>query len=115
MKSSYKYLKYVPRPINLEPNTYRLDNDEAFCTPDGRIPLLMVTQYGVFPSKDIYKGRKDYSQLVGLENQTVGFIRRAYLSNRECSGIIELVIDATTIEQIRNKVLKIDFSLWNEK
>jgi len=114
MRYRYKYLNYVPRPINLESNTYKLVNDEEFCSPDGRIPLLMVTQYGIFPSKDIYRGRKVYSKLEGLENQTVGFVRRGYLSNREYDGIIELFIDTITLEKVRKNVLKIDFELLNE-
>jgi hypothetical protein len=110
----YKYLNYVPAPVNLKSNIYDLVNDEAFCRPDGRIPLLIVTQFGIFPSKGSYKGKRDYSQLKGLEYQTVGFIRRAYLSDREYDGIIEMLLDLKTIERIRKKVLKIDFSLWSK-
>jgi len=114
MRSRYKYLNYVPKPINLEPSTYKLVNDEAFCTPDGRIPLLMVTQFGIFPSKGTYKEGKDYSKLEGLENQIVGFIRRGYLSNREYYGIIEILINSNIMEKIINNDITIDFKLWNK-
>lgn len=114
MRKKYKYLNYVPAPVNLKSNIYDLVNDEAFCRPDGRIPLLIVTQFGIFPSKGTYKGKKDYSQLRGLKNQTVGLIRRGYLSNREYDGIIELLLDSKSLKKIRNKVLIIDFALWNK-
>jgi len=114
MRRRYKYLNYVPKPINLEPSTYKLVTDEAFRTPDGRIPLLMVTQFGIFPSKGTYKGRKGYRQLEGLENQIVGFIRRGYLSNREYYGIIEILINSNIMEKIINNDITIDFKLWNK-
>lgn len=110
----YKYLNYVPAPVNLEPIMYDLVNDEDFCTPDGRIPILMVIQYGIFPNGN-YEGKKDYSQLEGLENQNVGFIRRAYLSNREYDGIIECLLDKKTLKQFRNKLIPLDWNLWNKK
>ena len=86
MSKKYKYLNYVPRPINLKSNNYDLVDDDEFCCVDDRIPLLIVTQFGIFPSV-AYKGKRDYSQLKGLEYQTVGFIRRVYLSSREYEGI----------------------------
>ena len=51
--------------------------------------------------------------MVGLEYQHVGFIGRAYLSQRECKGIIEFYLDANTLRKIRAQVLKIDLSLWD--
>ena len=100
----FKYLNYVPAPVYLEPNMYDLVDDKEFCNPDGRTPLLITIQYGIFPS-GCYNGNKDYSQLKGLENQTVGFISRGYLSNREGKDIIELLLDPDTLRQIRNKEL----------
>ncbi len=113
MIKKYKYLNYVPRPINLKSNNYDLVDDDEFCCVDNRIPLLIVTQFGIFPSV-AYRGKRDYSQLKGLEYQTVGFIRRVYLSSREYEGIIELQLDLNTLKLIRNKDLKIDFALWNK-
>jgi hypothetical protein len=100
----FKYLNYVPAPVYLEPNMYDLVDDKEFCRPDGRTPLLITIQYGIFPAAG-FKGKKDYSQLEGLENQTVGFICRGYLSKRECKDIIELPLDPDTLRQIRNKEL----------
>lgn len=114
MSKKYKYLNYVPRPINLKSKYYDLVDDDEFCCVDDRIPLLIAIQFGIFPSKGSYKGNRDYSQLKGLEYQTVGFIKRAYLSNREYGGIIEMLLDLKTIERIRKKDLKIDFALWNK-
>jgi hypothetical protein len=111
MKKIFKYLNYVPKPIHIKPNKYDLVDDDEFCTADYRIPLLIVTQFGIFPSKGCYKGKKDYSKLKGLEYQTVGFIRRAYLSNHESECIIAILLDLNTVEKIRNSDLKIDFTL----
>ena len=69
MRKKYKYLNYVPRPISLKSNNYDLVDDDEFCRADDRIPLLIVTQFGIFPSKGCYKGKRDYSQLKGLEYQ----------------------------------------------
>jgi len=74
----------------------------------------MVIQYGIFPSGG-FKGKKNYSQLKGLENQNIGFIGRAYLSNRERKRIIEFFLDQDTLKQIRNNDIKINLSLWSEK
>lgn len=92
----YKYLNYIPPPVGLERHRYDLVDDEAFCTPDGRMPLLMATQFGIFPN-GIYKGKKNYGQLEGLENQTVGFIGRAYLSDRECKTIMAFDLTPNTL------------------
>ena len=100
----FKYLNYVPTPVYLEANMYDLVDDKEFCTPDGRTPLLIANQYGIFPN-GCYNGNKDYSQLKGLENQNVGFIRRGYLSNREGKDVIELLLDLDTLRRIRNKTL----------
>tara|TARA_R110000787_G_scaffold24203_1_gene68856 strand:+ start:177 stop:818 length:642 start_codon:yes stop_codon:yes gene_type:complete len=110
----YKYLNYVPAPVHLEPNMYDLVDDDEFCIPDGRTPLLIVVQYGIFPN-GCYKGKKDYSQLMGLENQNVGFIGRGYLSKRERKEIIEYLLDPDTLKQIRNKDITINLSLWSKK
>lgn len=109
----YKYLNYLPKPVNLESYMYDLVNDTDFCNPDIRTPLLIVTQFGIFP-KGNYNGKKDYGQLNGLENQSVGFIRRAYLSDREGKDIVEFLLDDETLNLIRNKDIEINFSLWNE-
>ncbi|TYA55716.1 hypothetical protein [Formosa maritima] len=110
----YKYLTHLPTPVYLEPHTYDLVDDKEFCIPDGRIPLLIATQYGIFPSNN-YNEKKDYSQLQGLENQTVGFIGRAYLSSRECENIIEFFLNPDTLSKIRNKAITINLSLWSKE
>ena|SRR5690554_385496 len=107
----YKYLNYIPSPVRLDPNTYDLADDEEFCRPDGRMPLLIATQDGIFPA-DTFKGKKDYSKLVGLENQTVGFIGRGYLSNRECETIKVFELTPNTLNAIRSKIIPVDLSLW---
>jgi hypothetical protein len=110
----YKYLNYILKPVNVGPELYDLVDDQEFCRPDGRIPLLIVTQHGVFPS-GAYPGRHDYGQLHGLENQEVGLLGRGYLSDRERKGIIRLFLDADTVERIRSKALVLDLGLWGNE
>tara|TARA_B110000046_G_scaffold166481_1_gene183414 strand:+ start:1269 stop:1667 length:399 start_codon:yes stop_codon:yes gene_type:complete len=118
VSKKYKYLDYIPAPIKIDPSLYDLVNDEAFCKPDGRIPLLMAIQYGIFPRIGLYGNKKglDYSRLEGLENQLIGFIGRGYISNREREGIFKLFLDTDTVRRIRNNEICIDLRLWyNEK
>jgi hypothetical protein len=110
----YKYLNYIPPPVKLEPRFYDLVNDEEFCRPDGRIPLLMLTQHGVFPGKGCYPGKKGYYYLEGLDHKRVGFIRRGFLSDREYGDIIEYYLDLNTLKLIRNGGLTINSILWNK-
>jgi hypothetical protein len=111
----YKCLNIVPKPVNLETNMYDLVDENEFRIPDGRTPLLIVTQFGIFPKKGIYQGKpeNDYSKLEGLENQNVGFIGKGYLSHRERRGIIELFLDTTILNLIRSNIISIDLSLWS--
>lgn len=97
---SYKYLNYVPKPIHLDPTDYDLVDDEEFCIPDGRVPLLNLTQFGIFPHPTAF-GKKDYRRLEGLEGQRVGFLGRGYLSNRERRMVMEVVLNENTLELIR--------------
>jgi hypothetical protein len=114
VSKKYKYLNYVPAPVNLDQNLYDLVDDDEFLNHDKRIPLLIVTQYGIFPADTTFSDRKfrGYNQLMGLENQIIGFIGRGYLSNREREGIFELYLDTDTLNKIRSNVLSIDLSLW---
>ena len=112
LSKKYKYLNYVPAPIHLKLNKYDLVDDEEFCTPNGRTPLLMVNQHGIFPRGN-YLGKKDYYELEGLENQNIAFIARGYLSNREHRHIIELFLDKAILMKIRNKEITINWHLWN--
>ncbi len=110
----FKYLNYIPKPINLKPDQYDLVDDDEFCNPDDRIPLFMVTQSGIFPFSYTFKGKRNYSQLVGFENQVVAFVGRAYLSYRERERIIAFKLDETTLMNIRNKKMELNLKMWDE-
>lgn len=114
VSKKYKYLSYVPAPVNLDQSCYDLVDDEEFIKLDDRIPLLIVTQFGIFPTDGTYRDRKcrGYKQLKGLENQTVGFIGKGYLSHYEREGIFELYLDTDTVKKIRSKEIFIDLRLW---
>jgi hypothetical protein len=115
--SKYKYLNYVPLPVNLDKTRYDLAGDTEFCRIDSRIPLLIVTQYGIFPSRGLYSANvpeKDYSKLEGLENQhSIAFIGRGYLSDRERNGIFELAITPAVKAKIKRKEMHIDLHLFS--
>ncbi|MFM1744860.1 MAG: hypothetical protein RLZZ630_797 [Bacteroidota bacterium] len=111
MKTHYKYLHYIPKPIDLAHSAYDLVDDEEFCTRDERIPLLMLTQFGIFPTAGAY-GKRDYGQLHHLEGQMVGFIGRGYLSNRERKGIRMLLLTSETIQKVYNNEIVLDLKLW---
>jgi len=112
----YKYLNYLPKPIHLLPEEYDLVDDEEFCQKDHRIPLLIATQFGIFPTNKTY-GEKpvlNYAKLEGLENRTVGFIGRAYASNRERKGIFKIFSDEEFINKLRTEKIQIDLRFWNK-
>lgn len=111
----FKYLNYIPKPVNLEKDTVDFVNDEEFIQKDERIPLLMLTQHGIFPTELNYedKPKLDYRRLEGLENRLVGFLGRGYLSNSERKGIIFKHTDSEFIKQINQDPKSINLSWWS--
>ena len=96
----FKYLKYIPKPIHLDESRYDLVDDDEFFKRDNRMPLIMFTQFGVFPTKGHYsdKPKKDIIILEGLENQYIAFFRRTYLTNNEENGLVILYADEELVE-----------------
>lgn len=101
-----KYLNYLPKPIHIEESRYDLVDDDEFFKKDNRIPLVMVTQFGIFPTKGQYsdKPKKDIRVLEGLENQQIAFFRRTYLTNNEEDGLVILYADEELVEDQRTFV-----------
>jgi len=87
-----KYLNYLPKPIHIDESRYDLVDYDEFFKRDNRMPLVMVTQFGIFPTKGQYfdKLKKDIRLLEGLENQHIAFFRRTYLTNNEEDNLIIL-------------------------
>ena len=111
----FKYLEYIPKPEYIEENTVDFVNDEEFIQKDERIPLVMLTQHGIFPAKLNY-GKKpiyNYRLLEGLENRLVGFVGKAYLSGSEKKGIIFRTTNSEFIKQITQDEKSINLSLWS--
>ncbi|GGE44915.1 hypothetical protein [Psychroflexus planctonicus] len=111
----FKYLKYLPKPIHLEKGTIDFVDDSEFIQKDDRIPLLLITQHGIFPTKENYaeKPTLDYRILEGLGDRLVGFIGRPYLSNNERKGIIFKYTDAEFIVQITKDPESVNLGLWS--
>lgn len=101
----YKYLKYLPTPILIEPSMYDLVDDDEFFTYDERIPLLMATQFGIFPFQGCYQGKPTYElrTLEGLEHRKVAFFKRGYASNSESPGISILLADEQLLDQLNKR------------
>ena len=95
-----KYLNYLPKPIHIDETRYDLVDDDEFFKKDNRIPLVMVTQFGIFPTKGQYsdKPKKDLRVLEGLESQQIAFFRRTYLTNNEEDGLVMLYADEELVE-----------------
>jgi len=111
----FKYLDYIPKLVNLENNSIDFVNDKEFIQKDERIPLVMLTQYGIFPAKLNY-GEKpiyNYRLLEGLENRLVGFVGKAYLTGSEKKGIIFRTTNSEFIKQITQDEKSINLSLWS--
>lgn len=102
LQMKLKHLNYLPKPIHIDESRYDLVDDDEFFKRDNRMPLVMVTQFGIFPTKGQYtdKPKKDVRVLEGLENQTVGFFRRTYLGNTELKGIVMIYVDAHLVEKL---------------
>ena len=74
----YKYLNYIPPPVGLERHRYDLVDDEAFCTPDGRMPFLWLLNQ-VYSQMEFIKERKLWT-IRRIENQNAGFTEPTYLT-----------------------------------
>jgi len=112
---AFKYLKYLPKPISLVPTIYDLVDEDEFCEIDTRIPLLIVTQHGIFPGKGQYhdKPTKDFRKLEGLKHQIVGLIGRPYISNQELKGLIFVTVDNDLINHLKINAQYFNLSWWN--
>lgn len=107
-----KYLNYLPKPIHIDESLYDLVDDDAFFKRDDRMPLVMVTQIGIFPTKGQYsdKPKKDIRVLEGLENHNIAFFRRTYLTNNEEDGLVILYADGQLLEKlIKNQTYLIEY------
>jgi hypothetical protein len=114
VSKKYKYLEYVPAPIHLKKSEYDLVDDPEFLERDDRIPLLICTQFGIFPAGSLFE-KHPYERLEGLEGQRIGLLGRGYASHRERKGIFELYLDDFIMERIKNEELILDLRLWYDK
>ena len=122
MNKRYKWLEYLLfKPMQFDRSNWDLVNDRAFQMKDGRIPVLVATQFGIFPSKDMFNtldGKKnpDYWNLEGLAGQRVGFVGISYLRLlSERPGICEIDLDTSFMQRFRAEELFIDLRLWYNK
>lgn len=110
--SRYKFLKYCQQPNSIPPSIFDLVDARTFIKPDGRIPLVMLTEYGLYPAPSCFlrQEKLSYSNLSLLMHQVVGFIGRQYYSSCELIGIIEFFLDDASC----NQILKRRLEMWND-
>jgi hypothetical protein len=96
----YKYLSYMRAQYTFPKSIIDLVEDEVFVRPDGRIPLLILTQYNIIPSKGMYSGQPkyDYYKVNIFRHQVIALLRRGYFAGREASWIEEYFVDDYFIE-----------------
>lgn len=111
----FKYLDYIPKPVHVEADRIDFVNDDEFIQKDGRIPLVMLTQHGIFPSKQNYGSKPEYNYrlLEGLEDRLVGFVGIAYLTGNEKKGIIFKYTGPELVKQIAKNEKSINLSWWS--
>jgi hypothetical protein len=108
----YKYLNKFKEPQSIPASMYDIVDFWTFIRPDGRIPLFIITEYGILfkPPVTEYDEFIDNEYLNMMNGQVVGFIGIEHYTGKEFIGIIEFFINEHTINQILTKRLK----LWEE-
>lgn len=112
--AKYKYLDFIPCPKFIDSRTFDLVDEETYLKEDGRMPLVLVTQFGVFPGQCVY-GDKPEQNLVNLEvfkYKTIGLIGMIYMSGSEYRGIIPYYVDEKIIENLKDKPDYLNTELW---
>ena len=112
--AKYKYLDFLPRPNFLDTRTYDLVDEKTFLEEDDRIPLVLITRFGVFLKLGIY-GDKPTQNLTNLEvfkHKTIGLVGMVYMSGAEYNGIIPCYVDEKLIEHLKAKPDYLNTSLW---
>jgi hypothetical protein len=112
----YKYLDFIPRPKFLDSRTFDLVDEDTFLEEDGRTPLILITQHGVFPRQGVY-GNKPKHNLIDLEvfkHKTIGLLGMVYMSGGEYNGIIPCFVDDALIENLRQKPNYLNTGLWQK-
>lgn len=97
----FKYLNYFFQPTHIPSTDYDLVGDDEFVTEDDRIPLLVITRFGIFPHMASFPSKYDYRKLERLEGQTVAFLYKVYLSLAEEQSIRFFHVEGENFEAMR--------------
>lgn len=109
----FKYLNYIIQPTHIPSTDYDLVGDDAFVTEDDRIPLLVVTKFGIFSPRQSFGSKYDFRKLEGLEGQTVAFIYKYYLTLAEEQIIRVFQVAGEDYEALRAGRVTLDRRWWN--
>jgi hypothetical protein len=112
--AKYKYLDFIPRPRFLDTRTYDLVDEKTFLEDDGRIPLVLITRFGIFPKVGTYgdKPGQDITDLEVFKNKTIGLVGMVYLSGKEYKGIIPCYVDEKLIDNLKYMPDHLNTGLW---
>ncbi|MGO2103509.1 MAG: S-adenosylmethionine synthetase N-terminal domain-containing protein [Psychroflexus halocasei] len=110
----YKYLDFIPKPSHLDKSCYDLVGEDEFFQVDGRIPVVLITQHGVFPPKASYgdKPKRDMTCLEGLKDQIIALTGMVYLSGYEYKGLMTAYVDDELINSLKENNKSLNTSLW---
>ena len=110
----YKYLYFLPRISHIHLNCIDQVSEDEFYTPDYRIPLVLVTQHGIFPSKGDYEGKctKSLETLEDLKYQIIGLTGMVYLSGKEFKGILPIYVDDELVSHLKKNRRFLNTRLW---
>lgn len=110
----YKYLYFSPKLIHIHPKCIDQVSEDEFYTADYRIPLVLVTQHGIFPSKGNYEGKctKPLETLEDLKYQTIGLTGMVYLTGKEFKGILPIYVDDELVSHLKKNPRFLNTTLW---
>lgn len=110
----YKYLHFLPKPKQIDKRCYDLVGEDEFFEIDGRIPLVLATKFGIYPTKGHYEGKptKHLNELEGLENRTIAIAGMVYLSGFEYPGLMTTYVDEYLIKTLKKDKTALSTALW---
>lgn len=110
----YKYLDFIPRPSHMDRRCCDLVGEDEFFKVDGRIPMVLITQHGIFPPKGCYDGRpkRNMAYLEDLKDQIIALTGMVYLSGYEYKGLMTTYVDDELIESLKENKKTLSTALW---
>lgn len=97
---NFKYPLHYPPLIPILNEEIELVCDAEMVEEDGRIPILLVTQFGFHTNRET---DKEVIQTIIARDRKVGLLYRGYLSRRQASKI--QIVQSKILENVRKYYL----------